>query len=155
MQFECKYCKRVQRTISLGALCSSCECGGSRKDGGERRHNMRRRLECGEQPILIACPSVHCNHKKQVSERTLELAHSCSAYMYDPGTPIEKQHKWVDVDTTNDACAAHRNMWDAMEFFCERTRHGRVRDSSALSAAIAALAASSTSGCATYPCNKL
>jgi hypothetical protein len=98
---------------------------------------MWRRLECGEQPILIACPSAHCNHKKQVSERTLELAHWCPDC--DPGAPSKKQYKWVD--TASDACAAHQNVWDAMEFFCKSTGHGRFRDSSALSAAVAALAA--------------
>ena len=123
--------------MSLGAPRSYCECGGSRKDGGHRQHKMWRRLECGEQPILIACPSAHCDHKKQVSERSLELAHWCPAC--DPGAPIKKQHKWVDI--ASDACAAHQNVWDAMEFFCKSTGHGRFRDSSALSAAVAALAA--------------
>ena len=123
--------------MSLGAPRSYCECGGSRKDGGHRQHKMWRRLECGEQPILIACPSAHCNHKKQVSERTLELAHWCPDC--DPGAPSKKQYKWVD--TASDACAAHQNVWDAMEFFCKSTGHGRFRDSSALSAAVAALAA--------------
>ena len=73
--------------------------------------------------------------RAQVSERTLELAHWCLAC--DPGAPIKEQHKWVD--TASDACAAHQNVWDAMEFFCKSTGHGRFRDSSTLSAAVAAL----------------
>ena len=125
----------MQRTIFLGALRCPCECGGPRRDGGHRRHKSWRRLECGEQPILITCPSAHYNHKTQVSERTLELVHWCPAC--DPGSPIKKQHKWVD--TASDTCAPHHNVWDTMELFCKSTGHGHFRDSSALSAAVAAL----------------
>ena len=76
--------------------------------------------------------------EKQVSERIFELAHWCQAC--DPSAPIKKQHKWLG--TTSDTCAAHRNVWDTIEFFCKSTRHGRFRDSSDLSgAAVAALTA--------------
>ena len=130
---------RVQRTNSIGILNCHCECGGSHANGKEKRHTRWRRLASGEHPILIACPGAHCNQRKTVSERALDLAHWCPTC--DPDTPNQKQHKWAEVGTASDACSAHQNVWDAMEFFCKSTGHGRFRDSSALSAAVAALSA--------------
>ena len=139
VHIECKYCRRVQQTISIGALFCFCECGGSHQNGEARRHKRWRRLGGGEQPTLVACPGAHCNHRKTVSGRALDLAHWCPTC--DPGTPNQKQHRWVEVGTEGDGCAAHQDVWGAMEFFCKSTGHDRFRDTSALSPAVAALEA--------------
>ena len=139
VHIECKYCRRVQQTTSIGAFFCFCECGGSHQNGEARRHKRWRRLGGSEQPTLVACAGAYCNHRKTASERALDLAHWCPTC--DPGTPNQKQHRWVEVGTEDDGCAAHQDVWGAMEFFCKSTGHGRFRDSSALNAAVAALSA--------------